>query len=233
MARPASDVSTDAVLFDMDGLLIDSEPLWTRAEIELAASLGGTWSTEIKAAIVGTRLDVAVPLILRWYAVPDDDAAVAAAMAFLLHRMVELYAEELPVMPGALELVDAIRDSGVPVGLVSSSYRELVDAAVATLGAQRFDLTLAGDEVAAGKPDPEPYLLACERLGARPGRVVVVEDAPSGIASAEAAGCIALAVPSVAAIASTPRRPVATSLVEVTAQWLLALPTTVPVPGTG
>ena len=188
-----------AVLFDMDGLLIDSEPLWTIAEIELAESLGGNWGDDIKTAIIGTRLDVAVPTILKWYDV--DSGPVESrpnAMAFLLGRMVELFHDRLPLMPGALDLVDGVRALGVPTALVSSSYRALVDAALDSLGRARFDATVAGDEVGEGKPSPEPYLRGCELLGVEPARCVIVEDAMSGIESGEAAGATVVAVPWIA-----------------------------------
>ena len=213
-----------AVLFDMDGLLVDTEPLWTVAEVELAERLGGVWGDEIKAAVVGTRLDLAVPTILRHYGVESTPAAVGAATTFLLGRMVELFATDLPLHAGALELVDAVRERGTPTALVSSSFRVLVDAALALLGAHRFDVTVAGDEVTHGKPDPEPYLTACERLGAAPAASVVLEDAMSGVRSAEAAGCHVVAVPFVAPIPPAPRRTVVGTLTEVDVDWLLGLP---------
>ena len=219
-----------AVLFDMDGLLVDSEPLWTVAEEELAARLGGTWSTELKAAIVGTRLDVSVPAILEWYGVEPTQQAIDDAAGFLLSRMVELFERELPVAPGAMALLDALAEAAVPLALVSSSFRVLVDAALRQLGVERFAVTLAGDEVRHGKPHPEPYLTACERLGVDPSACVVLEDAPSGVAAAEAAGCVTIVVPSVAAIAECPRRPVLRSLTEVRAGWLLSLPARLPPP---
>jgi HAD superfamily hydrolase (TIGR01509 family) len=211
----------DAVLFDMDGLLVDSEPLWTVAEIELAASLGGTWDDTVKAAIIGTRLDVAVPRILEWYGVPDGPDEVAAAMAFLLARMVELFHDRLPLMPGALPLVDGVRALGVPTALVSSSYRVLVDAALDALDRERFDATLSGDEVVHGKPDPEPYLRVCEMLGVRPDRCVIVEDAMSGIEAGEAAGATVVAVPWVAPVEELSHRPVVASLELIDPQWLV------------
>jgi HAD superfamily hydrolase (TIGR01509 family) len=210
-----------AVLFDMDGLLIDSEPLWTVAEIELAGSLGGQWSDGIKTQIIGTRLDVAVPIILEWYAVPRGPAEVAAAMEFLLDRMVELFHDRLPLMPGALELIDGVRALGVPTALVSSSYRVLVDAALDELGRERFEVTLAGDEVTHGKPSPEPYLTACRRLGVEPAAAVILEDAMSGVTSGEAAGATVVAVPWVAPILATPRRPVVKSLAAIDPVWLV------------
>jgi len=208
----------------MDGLLLDTEPLWTVAEIELAERLGGTWGDDIKAAVVGTRLDVSVPTILRHYGVEPTVEQVGAATSFLLDRMVELFAADLPLHAGAVDLIDALRDRGVPVALVSSSFRVLVDAALRLLGPERFDITLAGDEVTHGKPHPEPYLTACAQLGVTAERVVVLEDAMSGVASAEAAGCTVVAVPFVAPIPEQAGRHVVTALTDIDVEWLLGLP---------
>lgn len=207
----------------MDGLLVDSEPLWTIGEIELAEHLGGSWSDELKTAIIGTRLDSAIRTILEWYDVPRGPADVDAAMRFLLDRMVELYHDQLPLMPGAVEIVDAVRDAGLATALVSSSYRVLVDAVLDGVGRHRFDVTLAGDEVQHGKPDPEPYVTACERLGVLPAETVVLEDAMSGVQSAEAAGCQVVAVPWIAPIDPAPGRVVVTSLRELDVGSLLSL----------
>lgn len=223
----ADDGSALAVLFDMDGLLLNSEPLWTVAEVELAEHLGGQWSDALKARIIGTRLDVAVPMILEWYDVDSSPAAVAAASDFLLLRMAALFAERVPVMAGAVELVDGVRLLGARTALVSSSFRILVDAALELLGSQRFDATLAGDEVRRGKPDPEPYLSMCTTLGVPPARAVVLEDAPSGVLAGEAAGCVVVAVPSLAAITPTRRTHVVDSLLDIDPEWLLALPAAV------
>jgi HAD superfamily hydrolase (TIGR01509 family) len=221
---PAAGARAAAVLFDMDGLLVDSEPLWTVAEVELATRLGGSWSDELKSAIVGMRLDLAVPTILEWYDVDRSADAVAGATAFLLERMVELFHEALPLHEGALELVDGVRSRGVPTALVSSSFRVLVEAALDVLGRHRFDFTLAGDEVTCGKPDPEPYVAACASLGVAPSDAVVLEDAMTGVTSAEAAGCFVVAVPFVAPIPATSRRPVIASLADIDVDWLLAVP---------
>jgi HAD superfamily hydrolase (TIGR01509 family) len=212
-----------AVLFDMDGLLVDSEPLWTVGEIELAARLGGTWSDELKAEIIGTRLDTAIATILAWYDVPRGPAEAESAMKFLLDRMVELYREHLPLMPGALELLDGIRAAGVPTALVSSSYRVLVDAVLDVIGHDRFDISVAGDEVTDGKPHPAPYLEACARLGIRPEQAVVLEDAISGVRSAEAAGCKVVAVPWLLQIDPAPGRVIVASLKEISVDWLLSV----------
>jgi len=213
-----------AVLFDMDGLLVDSEPLWTVAEIELAGRLGGTWDPGLKTAIVGTRLEVAVPTILRWYGRDAAEDEVAETSRWLLGRMGELLTERVPLLPGAADLLAAVRAAGIPVALVSSSYRALVDAVLAS-GVGPFDLTVAGDEVTDGKPHPAPYLLACARLGVEPQQCVVLEDSPSGVAAGEAAGCAVVAVPSVPGVSfdDAPRRLVASGLRDVTLDALRAL----------
>lgn len=213
-----------AVLWDMDGLLVDTEPLWTIAEQELARSFGGEWTDEVKAAVVGTRLDVAVPTILRAYGVEPSTTQVATTSAWLLHRMVELFTGSLQVLPGVETLLAGLRASGVPMALVSSSYRVLVDAALAG-GLGPFSLSVAGDEVDSGKPDPEPYLRAAQALGVDPRACVVLEDSPAGVASGLAAGCAVVAVPSVAGVAfvPAPRLVVVASLTAVSHARLRAL----------
>ena len=204
----------DAVLWDMHGLMVDSEPLWTRAEEELARTLGGTWDAEVKALVVGTRLDVAVPAILTYFGVEATAERVSTTAAWLLHRMVELFSSgELPLMPGVRALLAALADEQVPMALVSSSYRVLVDAVLAG-GVGPFALTVAGDEVVLGKPAPDPYLLAAARLGVDATRCVVLEDSPAGVSSGESAGCAVVAVPSVAGVHLEPadRRLVVQSL---------------------
>ena len=203
-----------AVLWDMDGLMIDSEPLWTIAETELATSLGGTWTHGIKALVVGHRLDVAVPAILGFYDIEPTPARVAEASTWMLARMVELFTtQKLPLLPGVAELLKAVDAAGVPMALVSSSSRLLVDAVLGQ-GIGPFAVTVAGDEVVDAKPAPEPYLTAAAHLGVDPARCVVLEDSPAGIASGEAAGCAVVAVPSVLGVNvdSQPRRLVRTTL---------------------
>lgn len=215
----------DAVLWDMDGLMVDSEPLWTIAETELAVDLGGTWGDEVKALVVGTRLDVAVPLILQWFGVDPTPERVLSIGDQLLRRMVQLYTDDaLPLLPGVQELLSQLDGEGVPMALVSSSYRVLVDAVLAH-GLGPFALTVAGDEVLQGKPCPDPYLTAAGRLGVDPARCVVLEDSPSGVASGEAAGCAVVAVPSVPGVrlAPGPRRLVLPTLAGTTPEDLRVL----------
>jgi HAD superfamily hydrolase (TIGR01509 family) len=208
-----------AVLFDMDGLLIDSEPLWTVAESELAESLGGTFTPQIKAAMIGKRLEIAVPILLEGIGRTDADPLEAGE--WLLARMTVLFDERLPLQPGALELLDAVRRAGVPAALVSSSYRRLVDAALRRLGPDRFAVTIAGDEVENSKPHPEPYQLASARIGVPPGRCVVLEDSEAGARSAVAAGCPCVVVPTLPVPAGPWR--LVNSLSDVTLEGLATL----------
>jgi HAD superfamily hydrolase (TIGR01509 family) len=185
-----------AVLFDLDGLLIDSEPLWTIAEKEIAAGLGGEFTPTIKAAMIGQALPVAVPILLEGLDTPASRAADPEEVARdLLALVAELFAADLPLQPGALALLEAVRSAGVPAALVSSSYRVLVDTALVALGTDRFAVTVAGDEVAASKPAPDPYLVAIQRLAVPPERCVVLEDSGAGMRSALAAGCACVLVP--------------------------------------
>jgi HAD superfamily hydrolase (TIGR01509 family) len=213
-----------AVLWDMDGLLVDTEPVWTVAEEELAERLGGTWSDELKARIAGTRLDVSVPTILEWYGVAATPAVVAETSTWLMGRMVELYRTEVRVLPGVRELLAELAHEEVQQALVSSSYRVLVDA-VLTHGFGPFAVTVAGDEVPNGKPSPDPYLLACGLLGVEPKQCVVLEDSPAGVLSGKAAGCAVVAVPSVPGVVIKPgrRRTVLPSLEQVTVTELRRL----------
>jgi HAD superfamily hydrolase (TIGR01509 family) len=211
-----------AVLFDMDGLLIDSEPLWYAVEEAVIERLGGTWAPEHQAALIGGTMDASCRYMIE---LTRADITVAELSDLLIGQMVEhFHTDTLPLHAGALELVDAVRAAGVRTGLVSSSYRVLIDAALDRLGRHRFDVSVAGDEVSRGKPDPEPYRTGCERLGVDPARTVVLEDAISGVRSAEAAGCVVVAVPSVAPIEPAPGRAVVPRLADIGVDWLLSLP---------
>jgi HAD superfamily hydrolase (TIGR01509 family) len=210
-----------AVLFDLDGLLVDSEPVWYDVEAAAVAELGGVWGHEHQAACIGGTLDASCRYMIE---LAGADVSVEELTDRLLAEMVRRFRSSLPIHEGALALVDAVRAAGVPTGLVSSSYRVLVDAALDVLGRERFDVSVAGDEIEHGKPDPTPYLTACKRLGVAPARCVVLEDAANGVASAEAAGCVVVAVPSVAPMAAAPGRYLVSALTDVDVGWLLEMP---------
>jgi HAD superfamily hydrolase (TIGR01509 family) len=211
------------VLFDMDGLLIDSEPSWTIAETALMVHLGAQMSPEVKELIIGNHIAKAAQIVLDY---TGSDETVEWVMAFLMERMTELFSHELPLMSGARELLDELRARGVPLALVSASYRALVDAALDDLGAHRFAATIAGDEVSNPKPDPEAYLRAAAAIGVPPERCIVLEDSASGVAAGEAAGCVVVAVPTFPGMEPGPRRYVVGSLEGLDIDWLLSLPET-------
>ncbi|MFF5259594.1 HAD family hydrolase [Actinomadura viridis] len=209
-----------AVLFDMDGLLIDSERLWLEVETEVMTWLGGSWGPEQQEALVGGSLDVAVTYMLELTGAAADPAEVGRRM---LEGMVERLRAGVPMMPGAKELLSEVRAAGMPAALVSSSHRVLIEPVLDAIGREHFTLSVAGDEVTRTKPHPEPYLTATARLGAAPARCVVLEDSPNGLAAAEAAGCVTVAVPCLLPVAPAPGRTVVGSLHEVDLDRLAAL----------
>jgi HAD superfamily hydrolase (TIGR01509 family) len=216
----APDRSAAAVLFDMDGILVDSEPVWYEIEGGLVERLGGTWGRQHQARCIGGTVDATCRYIAE---LTGTELTVEEIQAEVMLGMAEHFRTTLPVIPGAVELVDAVRARGARTALVTSSYRVLVDAALDKLGAHRFDVTVSGDEVRRGKPHPEPYRTACELLGVTAADAVVVEDATNGVLSAEAAGCAVVVVPSVAPVAPGEHRHFADSVAAVDPDWLLSL----------
>jgi HAD superfamily hydrolase (TIGR01509 family) len=201
-----------AVLFDMDGLLVDSERLWYETETEVMAGLGATWGPEHQEPLVGGSIDRTVAYMLELTGPVETPAEVARR---LLDGMAERLRANVPMMPGAKQLLDEVREAGVPSALVSSTHRDLMEYALDGIGRDRFTLTVAGDEVANTKPHPEPYLTAARLLDVDPRQCVALEDSPNGTESATAAGCHVVAVPSVVPIADAPGRTVVTSLLEI------------------
>ena len=149
-----------AVLFDMDGLLIDSEPLWYAVEAAAVERMGGTWGPEHQIALIGGTLDASCRYMIE---LTGANVAVDELSDLLIADMAAAFRDGAPsVHEGALALIDGIRAVGVRTGLVSSSYRVIVDAALDLLGRDRFDVSVAGDEVSRGKADPEPYRTAAK-----------------------------------------------------------------------
>ncbi len=202
-----------AVLFDMDGTLLDSEKVWDVALDDLAHYLGGELSDAARRRMVGSSLARSITIM------HDDlriDADPECSGAYLLERAAELFRTALVWKPGARELLVAVHQAGVPTALVTSTHRRLTEIALDTLGREYFEATVCGDEVAHPKPAPDPYLRAAELLGVPPADSVAIEDSPLGIASAEAAGCVILAVPSEVPLQPVPGRTVVPTLVGVT-----------------
>jgi HAD superfamily hydrolase (TIGR01509 family) len=218
-------VSLAAVLFDMDGLLVDTEPLWLETETEVMERLGAPWSEQDQRELLGGSMERTVSYLLARAARPVPPAVVAR---WMLEGMLErTRAGRVVIRPGARELLAEVAAAGVPHALVTSSQRPFAEAVLGATGL-RFPVTVCGDDVAATKPAPDPYLLAAKLLDAAPGDCVALEDSPNGAASATAAGCRVIAVPSLLPIPPVPGRlVVARSLAEVslaTIRELAALP---------
>jgi HAD superfamily hydrolase (TIGR01509 family) len=209
-----------AVLCDMDGTLIDSERLWFEVEENIVARLGGTWSEADQMHLVGGSLAIASAYMVQK---TGTDVPQEQIGRWMMEGMSELLSAHVPLLPGAKELLCAVRDAGIPIALVTSSQRQLVEPVLDAIGRDSFDLTLAGDEVENMKPHPEPYLTAAARLGADPRRCVALEDSPNGLASAAAAGCPTIAVPGVVPPAPAPGRTIVGSLSEVDVPLMVSL----------
>jgi HAD superfamily hydrolase (TIGR01509 family) len=206
--------ASTAVLFDMDGLLIDSEPLWLQVETAVMARLGAEWTEADQAHLIGGSLNRSVRYMLSRATRPAPPEAVAE---WLMSGIAERVRDHgVPVQPGARELLAEVAAAGLPHALVTSSERRFMDEVLASTGL-RFDALVCADDVTLTKPDPEPYLLAAKLVGVPPGDCFALEDSPNGVASAEAAGCRVIAVPSLAPIEAAPGRTVVRSLLELRA----------------
>jgi HAD superfamily hydrolase (TIGR01509 family) len=212
-------MSLQAVVFDMDGVLVDSEPLWFEAEGAVMTRLGGTWTAADQRALVGGSMAATVAYLLDRGTRQAQPGAVAS---WLTDGMVELLTTRpLPVMPGATELVAEVAAAGLPYALVTSSEPEIVAAVVSRLDV-RFPVIVCGSDVSRTKPDPEGYLLAAAKLGIDPRASIAIEDSPNGVAAAEAAGYLTVAVPGVVEIHDRPGRLVVRSLAGLTLAGLRA-----------
>lgn len=218
-SRPA------AVLWDMDGTLVDTEPYWIATEFELVERYGGTWSLEHAHSLVGNALPESGEYIRRHGRVPLTAEQIVDR---LLDGVVARVREHIPWRPGAQDLLDRLAADGVPCALVTMSYRRLTEAVLDGLPPGTFRTVVAGDDVRHGKPHPEPYLTAAARLGVEPARCVAIEDSPTGVASAVAAGVPTLAVAHLLPIADAPGRHVVDTLEGITPEDLTALTARVP-----
>ncbi|AGK76996.1 HAD family hydrolase [Streptomyces microflavus] len=214
-----------AVLFDMDGTLVDTEVLWWETAREVAAGLGHRLTDADAPEVVGRAVaDTAAHLI----GVTGGDASAlpstaddrAAALARTAAELTDSFFRKVdagaPLRPGAAALLASLEGAGVPFALVSASPRSVVDAVVAgSLAGVDFAFTLSADDTVRTKPHPDPYRTAAERFAADPAACVAVEDSPDGTASADAAGCAVLVVPSLLPVAPGRGRTFARSLEEV------------------
>jgi HAD superfamily hydrolase (TIGR01509 family) len=209
-----------AVLFDMDGLLVDTEPLWFETETEVMARLGAPWTVEDQERLLGGSMEHTVGYLLAKATRPATPPEVARwMMDGMLSRAA---AGRVIVRPGARELLAAVAAAAIPYALVTSSEREFAEAVIKGTGF-RFPVTVTADESAATKPAPDPYLLAAKLLGVPPEQCVALEDSPNGVISATTAGCRVIAIPSLLPIPPAQGRLVVPSLSDINVDTLRAL----------
>jgi HAD superfamily hydrolase (TIGR01509 family) len=210
----------EAVLFDMDGLLVDTEPLWFETEGEVMARLGTPWTREDQEHLLGGSMDNTVRYILTKATTSAKPSEVARWMTDgMLKRAAE---GRVAVRPGARELLAEVAAAAIPHALVTSSQRPFTEAVLASTGFH-FPVAVTGDDVTSTKPAAEPYLLAAKLLNANPAQCVALEDSPNGVTSATAAGCQVIAVPSLLPIPPAKGRLIVPSLSAVTLETLRAL----------
>ena len=181
-----------AVLWDMDGTIVDTEPYWFAAEHAVVAEHGDFWSDDLARSVVGFDLLDSGRFMIEHGGVRLTPHEI---VELLLDSVVTELKREVPWRAGARELLADVRNAGIPTALVTMSWRRFADEVVNALPACSFDASVVGDDVERGKPHPDAYLLAAERLGVDITKCVAIEDSPTGVASALAAGAIVLAVP--------------------------------------
>lgn len=207
-----------AVLWDMDGTLIDSEPYWLLSEARLANKYGGSWSAEDGKQLIGNNLYQASNFLKDRFGI--EDMSTQEVIDQLTQEVIDQLKTKLPWRPGALELLLDLKKAGVKTALVTMSMRSMAMAVVDQIDFPAFDVVVAGDDVTNGKPHPEPYLKAAELLGVEASVCIALEDSPTGLASAEAAGCNAIGIPNIINLPSGPNRKIIGSLSELTAENL-------------
>jgi HAD superfamily hydrolase (TIGR01509 family) len=191
MGEERADAAMTAVLWDMDGTLVDTEPYWIESEFELVAEHGGTWSHDQAMQLVGNDLLDSGRYIAEHAGIDLEPSEIVEE---LLDRVMSRVDRSVPWRPGAVELLEDLRSRGVRCALVTMSYRRFVAPILDALPAGSFEVVVTGDAVSQGKPHPEPYLKAAATLGVDPSTTLAIEDSNTGARSAEAAGCTVLVV---------------------------------------
>ncbi len=181
-----------AVLWDMDGTLVDTEPYWMAAETPLIESFGGTWSHEQALGLVGLGLEDSARILQGTGVRMSTDAIIDHLTDEVMRQ---LTVTGVPFRPGARELLASLREAGIKTGLVTMSMRRMAQTVVDLIDFDAFDVVIAGDDATRPKPFPDPYLQACEVLGVTPDQTVAIEDSPNGLRSAVASGASVIGVP--------------------------------------
>ncbi len=184
-----------AILWDMDGTLVDTEPRWGEATYAMAAAMGRELTPEVRAATVGGTADGTVRLCAEWAGLDPTDDEVEGWIRWLYDRVSVLFAQGLELLPGVPGLLAEGSASDVRMMVVTNTFRSLTDQALETIGADAFVGSICGDEVSAGKPDPTCYLTAADRLGVAPDDCLVLEDSTNGMTAAVRAGCRVVGLP--------------------------------------
>lgn len=195
-----------AVLFDMDGTLVDSEKLWDVSMQQLYARFGGVMTPEVRNATVGGSAESVIRLVFTDLGLEPDPQEMATVADWLHEITGDLFDAGLPWCAGARELLDELAAAGVPMALVTNTRRALTERALNSIGRHYFTASVCGDEVDRGKPAPDPYRQAAALLGVDPAHCLAIEDSVTGTASAESAGCPVLVVPNDVAVPGGPRR---------------------------
>lgn len=203
--------SLRGVLLDMDGTLVNTEPHWISGQHVLAAEHGVNWTDADAIATVGKPMPVSAAMLRERGVALSVEEIIARQVAHVV-RVLEL---EIPWLPGALPLLHALHEAGIPCALVTMAYRPVAEKVALSAPEGTFRAVVAGDDVTHGKPHPEPYLTGASRLGVPPGSCVAIEDTLNGTLSAEAAGVPVLSVPGVAPIPAGPGRSRVQSLAEI------------------
>jgi HAD superfamily hydrolase (TIGR01509 family) len=209
-----------AVLWDMDGTLVDTERYWMAAEEELVESFGGRWTHEDALGLVGSGLWEAARVFQAAGVDLDADTIVARLTARVQEQLVE---HGVPWRPGAHELLEALREASVPTALVTMSIRSMADDVVNAIPFEAFDVIVTGDSVDNAKPHPEPYLAAAAALGVDVRDCIAIEDSPAGLTSAWAAGAVTIGVPNILALDEAPAHVLWDTLVDKSVTDVAAL----------
>jgi len=192
----------EAVFFDMDGLMVDSEPEWLQSEIEVTAAFGYSWLEEDQVACLGGPLTKVGQYMF-------DKCGQKQSPEFFTQTLIDTQVARMrgntPTMPGAIELVRELQLHGVKTALVSASPRNIVDAALDNLGHDLFPFSISSDDVAVTKPDPECYLKAASMSGSEISNCLVLEDSITGMTAAKASGAYLIAVPHLVSVAESER----------------------------
>jgi HAD superfamily hydrolase (TIGR01509 family) len=220
MVEPVETAWPAAVLWDMDGTLVDTEPYWIETEFELAEKYGGTWSREHALNLVGNDLIESGRYIREHMGIDVEPSQIVEE---LLDGVVARVERQVPWQPGAVELLAELQAQQVPCALVTMSYKRFVAPILDQLPEGAFSEVVTGDAVTFGKPHPEPYLKAAALLGFAPEECLAIEDSNTGARSAVAAGCTVLVVPNHVPVLEGDGRVFAESLTGMTVAGLVDL----------